>query len=331
MDIQHVNLLDLELQYRHKSSAASDLLRRTARRTDDTLLSWKLRPRGIERISDAEARIRDSFDYLLNLYSMAEIASLIALVPNPLPREFRERALADLSQPAVQKYYEQYFPLLLPTLLRQRISGQQDLRSVDSDAGPVFMDFLQLSRTLENDRDLLCFLWMLDGAETSDGVWLDDLIPVLADERQLVRVLTGRGSRGQPIQIKGRRGKRSGVVGFSKFLEFCNALDALLRQSKPMPLLQSAMWHFHSFWFQRLRKEFDNYIKPTIMNWASWTSQPYDTNDHKESQRAADHTLTLLKRLMGKQYGKALEDAERKISKAGVHRRSVKASKERLP
>src|SRR6266852_4750807 len=77
-------------------------------RTNKPNLSKKLVHHSeVDYIGDKLTRERDAFDYLLEFYSILEIASMLRSIPDPLPTKLARQASRDLSHPDVQRYYEE--------------------------------------------------------------------------------------------------------------------------------------------------------------------------------------------------------------------------------
>jgi len=117
----------------------------------DRDLEWLLRHHRSAKVVGRDTWLRDSFDELLSMYSLVEIACLIRRVPHPLPEEFAGVAREHLNIPAVQAYYETHYPLLLPTSFRLRLDGTHALSEEKPATESVFVAFLNLNATFENE------------------------------------------------------------------------------------------------------------------------------------------------------------------------------------
>src|SRR5688572_4551508 len=112
MDIRQTNLTSLRIEYFDLTGArhAANILEQFG-----ADIGWRLRhhsryPVQLER----EIQLRDDFDDLLSFYSLIEISSLLQLIPR-LPDELNARWLLDLDHPDLRAYYEEHYPLRLPS------------------------------------------------------------------------------------------------------------------------------------------------------------------------------------------------------------------------
>jgi len=232
------------------------------RRKLDVLLRHHTEP---PPIRSHETYERDSFDFLIGAYSLVEVASIACFVPDPLPRDFREEAFADLRHPAVRTYYEEKYPLRLPTLLCERLDGKgQDCVGDAQEASMIFGEFMELSRTRQIDPDVEEFLWFLDNGETA-GVGLRDVLAVIESRARFEVEITKR-----PVE---QRALQRALHGFRKFMTFCLDLDGLLARSAAVPLLRSSMWHYHSYWFRVLDRQVGETMRLAIKLLESWLSE----------------------------------------------------------
>jgi hypothetical protein len=270
-DIRAINLDDMVRRYWHSHGVpeAAAVLEGTAvgaaRYTEG--LPRLLRDYREEAItSRREVMLRDAFDYLLAFYGLMEIASLIGFVPDPLPDEFRERALAHLSEPSVRRYYEEFYPVALPAQFRRRLEGEQELReAATQETAALFTQFLELNRIVEDDEDVDTFLWFLDSGLTG-GYSIRDTVATLRDPR----------SFGEAVHVEpeGQGPLHSSLHGFLKFVNFCRDFESLLRESADYPLLQSAMWEHHAYWFRQLSQDLDTVLEQAFEHFRSWLSAP---------------------------------------------------------
>lgn len=118
MKLKERNFEDLKREFYVNRTApkASKL----ARELDEEELSWLLRHHREGGLTNKEIWRRDYFDYLLAYYAILEIALLIGFV-DVIPIPDRNRALMELRQTGIRKYYEENYPVELPARLRKRL------------------------------------------------------------------------------------------------------------------------------------------------------------------------------------------------------------------
>jgi len=208
---------------------------------------------------------RDYFDYLLAYYAILEIALLIEFV-DAIPVQDRNRALRQLSQTGIRKYYEENYPLELPARLRKRLQGLETSRIKDKDGRltAIFLEFAALTAYFETDEDLEVFLWFLE-AGGRDSYWYKDLLRVLASSKLLMASMTKDPDEKTALD--------QSVEGFGKFLEFCVQLDALLAACEASKPLQSALFLYYAYWFKRLRKIMGSQVSAALKKYAEADSE----------------------------------------------------------
>jgi hypothetical protein len=280
MSYEAQNLADLAQMYRDapRTAKARQLLDDIAAGRSKRDLAHLLRHHDDEAISDRETWWRDAFDYLLEYYSLLEIASLIRYVPDPLPPAELDAALKNLSHPAIKQYYERHYPLMLPRLLRARLTGKwQAVESGDRHlAHELFARFLGILNHLTEDEEIEVFQWFLDGGTRGDHD-IDDTIKILRNPRETFQTLQSRPKRGDHA--------RKSVHGAQKFLGFCAELDQLLADADKTPLFRSAMWTFHSYWFDRIEDSIAGRLEKMLDGFLKWGSeQPAQKSDERRRQ-----------------------------------------------
>lgn len=300
--IRQSNLAQLESRYfcSHAAESGGSLIDRNAARRLRTLLRSHL----LEPISEAEADSRDNVDALLSYYSLLEIGALAGCLPDPLPKNLAEAAHHRLSQPSVRRYYESFYPLVLPQLFRRRTAGEPspDGSTIDSHH---FMTFLQISE-LASGEPVDSFLWFLDEgqSEDSNGTWwsLADFLQTISDKRSLVRHMTRPSKKWGPLE-------RS-LHGFVRFLNFMRTFDSFL-QSCPRPLLRSAFWHHHAYWFEQLGGQVGGVISVAIEQYRSWvgkSASPREQELIQYTNKDMDEAQWALRRLTSGLYRAPLDE-----------------------
>lgn len=238
---QQINLKVLRQQYRDGGRALRgyNQLIKLIRSKNEKELEKKLRYHLPDRITVlSEIRFRDNVDFLLKFYSLVEIAILAGYIPPSLTNDLQEEIIEVLGNKYVRLYYGSYYKITLPDLLFKMISSgvvQKPIGTSDQ-----FVDLLLIDKSIDDDVEN--FLWLLDSG------WFDDYS--IASMRQTLR------SRSQIEQIisKPRKDETyadSAFWGFIKFAEYMQQYERLLRQCEN-DLLRSVLWHFQSYWFDRI-------------------------------------------------------------------------------
>lgn len=300
-DIRQINFEDLiELYFRHTlAREAEEYLSLSRRGKAEIPLPHLLRYHEQEGVTDRrEIHLRDCFDSLLAFYSLLEIAIVISFVPDPAEDDFWMGVKANLSLEPVCKYYEENYPLLLPKLLRRRLHGEIEPKDKDnSQTAAIFTAFLGLEDRISKDRDIDIFMRLIDFFYFGQ-VRLNTLIAVLMDKRDFMqRILKPPEER----DVLDR-----GLQGFIKFLLFSNELDEILQESSEYPVFQSAMWHYHGYWFQTIGDRVGEQLKVAVGHFLKWTPHVSEKEDRNEIEETVEQVTGVINRLTSRKYGDAL-------------------------
>lgn len=218
--------------------------------------------------SDALIALRDSFDYLLSFYSMLEVGYALGYLHGDLPLDLRKEAKAILKDPVVSRYYRINYPLLLPELFLHRLNGRLFYRSASPDgAEDLFNRFLDLNLSIERDDSVGNFLWLLDWGDFY-GENVQDFLKFFGEPERLEKGLSTGPNEDEPII--------SAVHGFRTFLEFCPDYLEYLQQFSAQPIVQSILWHYHAYWFDRLRDELSGTLSTVIELIQGWRNSDQD-------------------------------------------------------
>jgi hypothetical protein len=343
MNIEQMNFEDL--RSRTDSSPAAAAVLNILQSYTTPRLTHLLRDHHDEEVAGKEVKQRDAFDETLELYSLMEVASIASYVPKRFPDDYKKRALDALSNTAVRVYYETHYPLFLPRLHRERLEGRWNASEEGPELPAYFISFSELSRVIDDD-DVEVFLWMLEDGSI-DGTSLRDLLAIVKDpERFGAAMMKGSPQKNHQgdfwSEVTSEAALRNpkkfvrqfepdedltyaerSVRGFQRFLFFCRDLDRLLCAASEYPLTQSAMWHFHSYWFDEMSDDLKPYLEQAIEGFAQWSDAPgLDVTIGNDRGAAVSEALAKRReltqqlseavgRLTSGEYGRALRDAHR--------------------
>ena len=239
---QEINLKMLLLEYRDKGKALKgyERLIKLIREKKNADLDWLLRFHEHHPIvKQSEIQFRDNVDFLLKFYSLLEIAIMTDHIPPGLPDKLKTEIIEVLGNEFVKRYYDDYYKITLPAVLFKVVISEKIQMPVGT--SKEFVALLLLDKTI--DKDVENFLWLLDSGSFGDYS--------IASLRQTLR------SRKQIEQIiaKPRKDETyadSAFWGFVKFSDYMQNYEALLRSCSD-ELLRSLLWHFQSYWFERMQ------------------------------------------------------------------------------
>ncbi|MEN9910383.1 MAG: hypothetical protein RLZZ540_3542 [Bacteroidota bacterium] len=262
MDNKEINLEIITKQFRKKGAAAKGYatVNKLLKENEDVNLKILLRNHKTNPvISFLEVKERDNIDFLIDYYSILEIGLISGYLPNPLPLKIENEAKKILTNEFLNKYFTKHYPLLLPQLLVKQLtkhSGQPYFdKSYSTNSSTIYDRFLMLRQFIKDDTDIDQFLWFLDDGYTA-GYTILDLWNILAD-KSLIEYKLGRNNK-HPLN--------SALWGFVKYIQFLSDFAALLRDAEKDTLLQAALWHHQSYWFEHLKERVEDIINIGIKN-----------------------------------------------------------------
>lgn len=342
MRLRDINLEDLRAQHEHGEpfEVASQVMATYS----EPRLQRLLRHHREGTVTGADVDRRDAFDQVLGYYAFMEVAAVASYIPVHLPESYRAAALAFLTNKHVKKYYEDHYPLLLPMLHRERLRGSWKGSDDEKTSAPCFTSFTELNRIIEEDEDVETFLWFLEDGSIDDYS-LEDLLEIVADPARFAEAVGGEAdSKGNDAAMWAAIRSEAGVTdpdallrrfketpreaspaesalrGLRTFLFFARDFDLLLRATEDAPLLQSAMWHYHAYWFDELSDDLGSYLSQVVDRFAAWdvegeapewVEQPAAAADEARVDRfeGAAELKAAIARLTSRQYGRTLRTA----------------------
>jgi hypothetical protein len=307
--LERVNLAQIERTYFAANSPASRG-RKLIEKTSAPRLARLLRHHEEASISDAETWQRDYVDYLIAFYSMVEVACIAGFLPRQLPEPHREVARRELGNEAVRRYHEKHYPLVLPRLhLARSINPANAADGLPPGSTPEFEEFFALSQPIEFGAQVETFLWFLDGG-WRDGYDMADTIEAIGTPSRFFACMAARPRGADELD--------NSVQGFTIYLAFCRELHALLERTADRPLVQSAMWHYHGYWFDHMRERFGTKLREALDQFQRWEEQtgPLDSTDRAILAAARHERRTLgaiIRAMVARKYGKPLRDVAKRL------------------
>lgn len=301
--VQELNFRGLIVEYHdgnRKVSEGAKFLR--SKKTSDKTLSRVLRNHVDEPITSAkEIDRRWAVDELLSFYSRLELACLAGFVTPPFSGGFRERALQELTRPAVECYYSEFYPQLLPNLFVRRLKGDWDVVEPAAREVPaVYMQFTNLTDELDQDEDVSIFVDFLDDFVVDGYSWVD-LRRALSDPKRFVKHLA--------VEPEEQTALQSAVHGYRRFLLFCRDFDVFLQQIGNLPLVQSGAWHYHAYWFKHLHERIGDVVRRSSDAIIKEAEASFSLEDSEQVKAGVGEFDAAVQRLTSIEYQTALEQA----------------------
>ena len=132
----------------------------------------------------------------------------------------------------------------------------------------LFDSFFELSLPFETSSAVETFLWFLDGG-ARDGFDFEDTIDALRSPNEFLKHSSARAEDSSDGEMEVLS---ASVQGFLHFVEFAPRLLTLLRECSGLPLLQSALWHFHGYWFGQMGTRIGADVRNALEAIGSWES-----------------------------------------------------------
>lgn len=248
-----------------------------------------------ERIPNKETWLRDDVDYFLEYFSLIALADITGYFAEPIPDVFKVEVAYYLGNVSVKRYYSEYYPIHLPEALLAsvRCDGMLNNRvAATNGAQSLFHSFQRLNNSINND-DVDHFLWLLDLGEYKgqyiDKIDITGLKRILRNCKQVVAILTEHNKEAEEFII---------LQGFFQYCEFIRSFSAFLNSLSKKPFLQSAYWHYHSYWFESFKEELEA------------TVQAFFKGLTKQDRHLGQTPLNALHRMLGEeqQYLKSIKN-----------------------
>jgi len=238
------------LLHKLRSSENHRIVEETFRTSTPPRLSRLLRDHKSDGVSDpAEIAFRRTMDHWLGEVGLLYEAWLSGYVLDPGSWQDAGWLPELLARTELRAYYERYYPIALPWLLRLHLEGKLRLEAAESsEAAGAFERFSILYERFHGDPALDQLLDFLDGfgyGPPEARIGIEAVVKAFAEPGRVAEALTRTAGQTTRLDL--------GLVGLVRFLTFSNDLDQLLRRCAGMPLVQSAFWYFYAYWFNEFQ------------------------------------------------------------------------------
>lgn len=169
---------------------------------------------------------------LIDTLSMVEIASIIRLVAEPLPKEINDIIRTAESSSFFRDLASLDSANSLLSSLFNRVANGRSIHEGDEECFASFYQFNILSAGLREDEAILYFISLINDPRVQDS---------------LDRYLSSPGAFAEGIsQSNVSHSLCYFLVGLNRFLDICQDFNNLLKGLKRFPLFQSALWHYNA-------------------------------------------------------------------------------------
>jgi hypothetical protein len=248
------NLRSLKAEYREQGKAQRGYrtLKALINKKDDEGIAWLLRNHTEEAVYEKELIQRFEIDSLIEFYNLAFIGIQAGYIPENFNKELHDEIIEILGQIYVKPYYKDYYPYFLSrVVLRYTEKGRYNQIAESDLAKNIYFSFLSQVKIIRNDKDIERFMGVLDHVTYEGEYDLQDLLDSLKEPKTLASVLRRKQRKDELDRA---------IWGFIKYTGLLGEFSFLLDQSEPFPLFQSAMWHYHGYYFDRLNKTMNKFF-----------------------------------------------------------------------
>jgi hypothetical protein len=266
MDNLNRNLESLIAEFRDKGKAVRGLknIKNFINTNRNKALANLLRFHSPNGVYGAELVQRFEIDALIEFYNLLMIAAFAGYIPGKLNEALKKEIIETLGHDSVRPYYEKYYEYKMTEFTLEYVKKNKPcIQEANVLTLRIFNEFVSLNRMLKKDRDLERFLGMLDYVSYGDDS-IEEVIEILSSYKKLNKTFT----------TKNKSEAQSAVWGFVKYTAFLSQLRDLLQVSEKYPLLQSSLWMFHGYYFDRMNTEMKDFFEKAFHNLEKTLSSP---------------------------------------------------------
>jgi hypothetical protein len=247
-----------------------------------------------------EIEMRAAIDRLMNCCSVMEIASRIGFIPNPGKTQVGRELRIILGNASVRRYYEEFYPVRLPQLFRQRLAGRMSQAPPKPNSRDIasFMSFIELDRRFMANLEDGTLLRMLDSFVIG-GYWFSDIVELIGKPGTFIKFLLRDPAR---ADVRARA-----LHEFSLFMQFCFDLHQILQKTFDSPVLQSALWNHYAYWFEIIGDELREQLGKALGKFLDWTPPANDRNSGQAVQTYVRRAQEVLADLTSRKYANPIE------------------------
>jgi hypothetical protein len=294
MTIEENNFADVVSLYGLEEAEAADSARKAMHAiegNDDAWLQRMLRNHATKgnKVTDPdELDTRFGFDRYLSGLGCLEVGVAAGVIPLPTRNsEFWTRAKTILGNSLVRKYYEEYYPYPLASLLRRRLHGDSET-VVFKSASLLALSFMDLDRHFFLRLEEGVLLRFLDDFKIG-GYNFESLIELLEHAEEYFKRLSVPPADRDPLD---RAAAELGV-----FFNFCVQLDQLLQEGKDFETIRARIWLKYSYWFDIIGEELKERFGQALKRILAWETKSKESLDEEPVHAFIHHSLEVLERL----------------------------------
>jgi hypothetical protein len=250
--IRNMHSLRAEFFVNGKPSEGYKHLHTMVKKNEFNKIDYLLRYHKPNGVYGYELQIRFHIDALIEYYNLLLVGVMAGYIPPELDAPERDDILMLLGNRAVQPYYMERYSYPMTALTLKYVQKQEWTKVEATDVSiTVFNELIMLNRQLRTDKDIIRFTGMLDFV-VYKSVSLKDVLKVLSSEKRLSAVLSSK---------KTNRPLHSAVWGFMKYTAFMSQMRQVLEETRGQPLLQSAVWLYHGYYFEQMNNQMSAFFE----------------------------------------------------------------------
>lgn len=215
-------------------------------------------------VYEDELQKRLKIDTLCKYYNLLLIAVFAGYIPDAFDDETRKEIIKILDHPSVRLYYEKNYPdKIIGYTLQFAKEGRSYHQEDNAITVGIYNEFLALCRMLTKDDDLRCFQEMLD------FVWFEEY-----SIKSVNNILSSYQKLNMAFTTEHKTPDIQATWGFIKYTAFLSQMRQLLDATQEYPLLQSSMWLYHGYYFERLNITMKSFFNEAFNNLEKALSDP---------------------------------------------------------
>jgi len=201
-------------------------------------LLFEPRPLNPSASSQAEHLLWD-VEELLDFYSFLELGAMMGAIPSNYP-DFLPEVESILREPVLRRFYEKRYSQQLLSGALLRLGPNRTVRTQECPP-EIFHLLAELKDSIDTDRSIQALLYAA-GGQAVRGWDTSDVFLALAEPAGCIDAMIE--------DALGETDLGGLLLGFFRFVAFCERLNDVLTRLTRSPVLQSACWHyFADRWF----------------------------------------------------------------------------------
>lgn len=222
---------------------------------------------------------------LLSFYSILEMAEIANFIPEQIEETIQKEAVAILCQKKILKLYTKQNKQSLLILFLERLKGKNNFTENDHERSQqIFLEFLEIDMAFTKNKYIKSFLSLFNDEPTKDMLF-NRAISTVKNQPEFINIILDN-EEDSFAQL---------LTGIDQFFKFCHKLHSLLERSYCCPMLQSSIWHYYGFLFDKLGPDISHKTGLLIEQFRNWNNKNTNESGDEETSRYITETNYIIK------------------------------------